>query len=149
STVVVGAPFKNTNTGAAYVFVRSGSTWSQQAELTASDGASFDQFGNSVAISDNTAVVGALTKNSGTGAAYVFVRSGTTWSQEAELSASDGAPFDAFGRSVATSGSTAVVGALGKNTSTGAAYVFVRSGTTWSQRGVLTAFDGVSGNYFG
>ncbi len=153
STAVVSAPFRGASSGATYVFVRSGSTWSQQAELTASDGAAGDEFGSSVAIAGSTAVVGASGKNSNSGAAYVFERSGTTWSQRAELTASDGRSGDQFGHAVAISGSgsgsTAVVGAFAKNSSKGAAYVFVRSGTTWSQQAKLAAFDGASGDEFG
>jgi hypothetical protein len=104
------------------VFGRSGTAWSQQAELTASDGASVDSFGNSVALSGDTALIGAPTGNR-TGAAYVFGRSGTTWSQQAKLTASDGAFDDLFGYSVALSGDSALIGATGKNV----AYVFGRS----------------------
>jgi hypothetical protein len=149
TTAVVGADTKNSGTGAAYVFTRSGSTWSQQAKLTASDGASGDDFGFSVALSGSTAVVGADTKNSSTGAAYVFTRSGTTWTQQAKLTASDAAASDSFGFSVAIANSTAVVGADTKNSSTGAAYVFVRSGTTWSQQAKLTASDAAANGFFG
>ena len=83
-----------------------------QAKLTAADGGPNDYFGTSVAISGDTAVVGVPYQDdySGTGAAYVFVRSGGTWSQQAKLTASDGAAFDWFGCSVALSGDTAVVG---------------------------------------
>jgi FG-GAP repeat len=124
STAVVGADAKNSNTGAAYVFTRSGSTWTRQAELTSSDGAANDFFGLSVAISGSTAVVGAPGKNTFTGAAYVFTRSGSAWSQQAELTASGGVGGDDFGVSVALSGSTTAAGAPFKNSSTGAAYVF-------------------------
>ena len=79
--------------------------------MKASDGAPSDQFGTSVAISGSTAVVGAYRKDSGAGAAYIFVRSGTTWAQQEELTASDRAAGDGFGASVAISGSKAVVGA--------------------------------------
>jgi hypothetical protein len=106
------------------VFVGSGATWTQQAKLIASDGAVSDGFGISVAISGTTAVVGAPGKNSYTGAAYVFVGSGTTWTQQAKLTAADGAANDQFGYSVAISGTTVVVGADGKNSGTGAAYVY-------------------------
>jgi uncharacterized protein (DUF2345 family) len=149
STVVVGAPYKHSYKGAAYVFVRSGSTWSQEAELAASDRARGDLFGIPVALSGDTAVVGAPYKHSRTGAAYVFVRSGSTWSQQAELTASDRARLDLFGTSVAISGPTAVVGADAKDSYKGAAYVFVRSGTTWSQQAELTASDGASSDLFG
>jgi hypothetical protein len=149
STAVVGAYGKNSDTGAAYVFVRSGSTWSQQAKLTASDGLAHDEFGYSVALSGSTAVVGAIGNNSFTGAAYVFTRSGSTWSQRTELTAAGGGAGGFFGVSVALSGSTAVVGAIGDNTGTGAAYVFKGSGIAWSQQGELTATDGASGDQFG
>ncbi|MHB8735809.1 MAG: FG-GAP repeat protein [Terriglobales bacterium] len=169
TTALVGAYGKtigaNTNQGAAYVFTRSGTTWSQQQELTANDGAANDRFGRSVALSGDgsTALVGAYYKtiytrfgaNVGQGAAYVFTRSGTTWSPQQELKADDGAANDRFGNAVALSvdGSTALVGArsktIGANSYHGAAYVFTRSGTTWSQQQELTASDGAAGDYFG
>ncbi len=120
----------------------------QQAELTASDGASGDFFGGSVSISGNTVVVGAPGKNTNTGAAYVFVRSGTTWTQQAELTASDGVSGDSFGWSVSVYGNTVVVGSPWQNINTGAAYVFVRSGTTWSQQAELTASDAAATRLF-
>ncbi len=149
STAVVGAYAKNSGTGAAYVFVRSGSTWTQQAELTASDAVSGDVFGHSVAVSGSTVVVGAQNKNSTAGAAYVFVRSGSTWTQQAELTASDAASGDLFGFSVAVSGSIVVVGAPIKNSDRGAAYVFGQSGSTWTQQQELTASDAASCDHFG
>jgi hypothetical protein len=159
-TVGVGASRQGVGShsfqGAAYVFTLSGSTWSLQQELTASNGAAFDQFGYSVAISGDTIVVGAIqfvVGTSGPGAAWVFTRSGTTWSQQQELTASDGAASDFFGGTVSISGDTVVVGAarhkVGANTSQGAAYVFTRSGTTWSQQQELTADDGGQGDNFG
>ena len=86
-------------------------TWTQQQELTASDGVADDLFGSAVSVSGDTAVIGAASKNSGRGAAYVFVRSAGVWTQQQELTASDGAPNDSFGISVSVSGDTAVVGA--------------------------------------
>jgi hypothetical protein len=149
NTAVVGATLKNANAGAAYVFVRNGTTWSQQAELTASDGVPFDEFGGSVAVSGTTILVGANGNLTSPGAAYVFVRSGTTWSQQAKLTASDATASDAFGTSVALSGNTALVGAAGSNSFTGAAYVFVPSGATWTQQAKLTASNGAAGDAFG
>ncbi|MCC6903570.1 MAG: FG-GAP repeat protein [Polyangiaceae bacterium] len=163
---VLGAPLASApakNQGAAYVFFRSGSVWSQQQKLVASDGATGDQFGTSVAVATDGAVVGApkatVSGASERGTAYAFARSGTTWSQQQKLTASDGAAGHLFGESVALSGTTAVVGApmttlidneigpmpLGN----GAAYVFVRSGSTWSQQAKLTASDGVLGDKLG
>jgi len=160
-TAVVGAYFDdvgaNDRQGSAYVFTRSGTTWSQQQKLAAADGAANDEFGWSVAIAGNTVVVGALESDVGAnfsqGAAYVFVRSGTAWSQQQKLTAADGAASDLFGWSVALSGDTAVVSAeydtVGANAYQGSAYVFVRSGTTWSQQQKLTAADGAANDYFG
>jgi hypothetical protein len=146
---VVGAVGKNLETGAAYVFVRSGATWTIQAKLTAADAAESDWLGNSVSIYDETAIVGAVGKNLATGAAYVFVRSGTTWTQQAKLTASDAVESDWFGYSVSVSDSAAVVGATENNGSRGAAYVFVRSGTTWTQQLKQTASDAASLDNFG
>ena len=140
---------RNTGQGVAYVFARSGGVWSQQQELTASDGAANDFFGISVSVSGDTAVIGAYGKNAGQGAAYVFVLSAGVWSQQQELTASGGIALDGFGSGVAVSGDTAVIGAPGKNSDVGAGYVFVSSGGVWSQRQELTASDGVANDYFG
>jgi len=160
-TALVGAYGVNVGAksqqGSAYVFVRSGMAWSQQKKLIASDGVAGDQFGGSVALSGDTALVGAMGDDVGTninqGSAYVFVRSGTAWSQQAHLIASDGAAYDYFGFSVALSGDTALVGAyqdtVGTNSAQGSAYVFVRSGTAWSQQAKLIASDGAAHDWFG
>jgi FG-GAP repeat len=114
----------------------------QQAQLLASDGVANDLFGSSIAISGDTALVGAA------GAAYVFTRSGGTWSQQAKLTAPDG-----LGGSVALDGDTAVVGApgedVGANPDQGSVYVFARSGGIWSLQAKLTAATGAAYEYFG
>ena len=143
--------------GAAYVFVRNGDTWTQQQELTASDGSLGDNFGNSVAISGDTTVIGAYFKGlngqGSVGAAYVFFRSGGVWTQQQELTASDGALEDFFGASVSISGNNALIGASNKTISpvdqVGAAYIFVRSGTQWTQRQEFTPPDGNLHDQFG
>ncbi len=167
------------NSGAAYVFVRKGATWSPQAYLKASNTGPSDAFGSSVAISKDTIVVGAFREDSAAtgvdgdgssngandaGAAYVFVRKGTTWSQQAYLKASNTGANDFFGQSVAICGETLIVGAplessnangVGGDESddsapqAGAAYVFVRSGTTWSQQAYLKEANSVAGDGFG
>jgi hypothetical protein len=156
NTAVVGSTGKNTNQGAAYVFVRNGTTWTQQQQLTANDGALQDQFGVAVAISGNTIIVGAwqdgVGANARQGSAYVFTRSGATWTQETKLNASDGAASDLFGASVALVGNTAVVGArqdFSAPIGNGKVYVFTRSGTVWSEQQKLTASDGASTDVFG
>ena len=157
-TAVVGANFddgKGVDSGSAYVFVRSGTTWTEQAKLTASDAAALDQFGIEVSISGDTAVVGAFSDDdsgSRSGSAYVFVHSGATWTEQAKLTASDAAIDDRFGRSVSVSGDTAVVGAVGDDDdgqNSGSAYVFVRSGTTWTEQAKLTASDAATFDIFG
>ncbi len=160
-TVVVGAPFASgaagSNQGSAYVFVRNGGVWSQQQELIASDAAAGDQFGHSVAISGETVVVGARNHAGAAGlqqgSAYVFARSEGVWSEQQELLASDGGAFDLFGgNSVAISGETVVVGAeLGGAAANrqGSAYVFARSGTVWTQQQKLLASDGEPFDNFG
>ena len=161
-TALVGADYDdvvgaNDNQGSVYVFTRSGTVWSQQAKLTGSNGEAGDIFGNSVALSGDTALVGALMDDIGAnvdqGSAYVFTRSGTTWSQQAKLTAADGAANDYFGVSVALSGDTALVGSflddVGANANQGSVYFFTRSGTTWSQQAKLTALDGAANDCFG
>lgn len=157
-TALVGALHSDAisgDSGSAYVFVRSGNTWNQQVKLTPGDGAINDNFGRSLAISGDTAVIGAYNDDdngTNSGSAYVFVRNGTTWSQQAKLTASDGAAGDRFGVSVAVSGDTAVVGSANDDddgTNSGSAYVFVRSGTTWSQQAKLSASDGAPGDWLG
>ena len=190
-TVIVGAPGEDSSatgvdgdqtdntaagSGAAYVFVRNGGVWSQQAYLKASNTGPGDLFGSSVAISGDVIIVGApgessaatgvngdQTSNSapGSGAAYVFARNGNVWSQQAYLKASNtGGPYvlfnggDGFGGSVGVSGDIAVVGAANEDSgatgvngdqtsnsafNSGAAYVFVRTGTDWTQQAYLKA----------
>jgi hypothetical protein len=157
-TAVIGALYdddRGPNSGAAYVFIRSGGSWVRQAKLTASDGAANDFLGLSVAVSGDTAVIGADgddDNGSDSGSAYVFIRSGSTWVQQAKLTASDGASSDFFGYSVAVDGSTTVIGAYGDSdngANSGAAYVFIRSGSSWMQQARLTATGGAAYHYFG
>ena len=146
-TAVVGASRDDdggSNSGSAYVFTRSGTTWTQQQKLTASDPGTSGIFDFSVAIDGDTVVVGA----NGLGSAYVFTRSGTTWTQQQNLKGSDTASGDNFGFSVGISGDTVVVGAI-IDAPSGSAYVFTRSGTTWTQQQKLTASDTTSGEQFG
>ena len=120
-TIVVGEIFATTgtkgDTGAAYLFTGSGSSWSQAAELTASDGAAGDGFGDSVGIAGTAVVVGAESASiggrGGQGAAYIFLSTGSSWTQAAKITAPDGAAADGFGSSVAFSGGAIAVGAPG------------------------------------
>lgn len=148
-----GADFDGVSQGAAYVFVRSGDTWTQQAKLTAPDGADGDEFGFAAAISGDTIVAGArfaaIDGINGHGAAYVFVRSGDTWTEQAKLWADDGAAYDEAGFSVAIGGDTVLVGSPFANASQGKAYVFTRSGTDWAPEATLAADDGAASDRFG
>jgi hypothetical protein len=157
-TIIAGAYRQDTggtDAGAAYIFTRSGTTWSQQQKIQASDKAVEDRFGRGVAISDDTVIVGAYTEDAGgtdAGAAYIFTRSGTTWSQQQKLTASDAAAGDKLGFAVAIDDNTVVIGASYEDaggTDAGAAYIFTRSGTTWSQQQKLTASDAAAGDRFG
>lgn len=142
------------DSGAAYVFRFDGTSWTQEAKLTASDGKAGDQFGNSVGISGDTVVVAAARAGRGVdrGAAYVFRFDGTSWSQEAKLTASDPKNKDLFGWSVGISGDQIVVGAIkgdGGERDAGAAYVFQRTGTAWSEELKLLASDAEQTDRFG
>jgi hypothetical protein len=154
-TVVVGAPGQLVNSsdapGAAYVFTRSGSSWSQQAELGVPSAPMLGIFGEQVAVSSNTAIVLAnpQTSNfnaSGFGAAFVFVQSGSSWTQQAELAS--GAFNQSSPGSVAIEGDTALIGAPFHNPnagpSAGTVFVYERSGNTWDQQAALTAQFGFS-----
>jgi hypothetical protein len=153
STALVGARGHNSGTGSAYVFTLGWGGWSPAGGLAASDGASDDQFGWSVALSapGSTALVGARGHETQTGAAYVFTLGWGGWSQAGELTAADGVSGDLFGSSVALSarGATALIGAPDRDTLTGAAYVFSRHRGTWSQAGELTASDAAASDEFG
>jgi hypothetical protein len=153
-SALVGAPYSNNYPGAAYVFVGAGAAWTVQAKLTASDGTNGDFFGFSVDLDGNTALVGAGNDMGVyTNAAYVFVRSDGTWTQQAKLTGSVASTYSQFGFSVAVEGNTAVVGAyfddVGETPYPGSAYVFARSGTTWVEQDRLTASDGASSDNFG
>src|SRR6266498_2791055 len=156
-TVVVGALFDDgaagLQQGSAYVFARSGGVWTQQQKLLASDAAAGAVFGNSVAISGETVVVGAQfdddVAGDNQGSAYVFARSDGVWSQQQKLLASDARCCgEAFGESVAISGETVVVGSGGGGVG-GSAYVFARSSGVWSQQQKLRASDAAVADSFG
>jgi hypothetical protein len=194
NTMVVGAAFEASsatgvngnqsdngaaNSGAAYVFVRTGTTWTQQAYLKASNSGADDRFGAAVAVSGDTIVVSAPEESSAatgvdgdqasnaapqSGAVYVFVRNGSTWTQQAYLKASNAEAHDWFGIAVAVSGSTIVVGASSEASAatgvngdgssnaapnSGAAYVFTSTAGVWSQQAYLKASNTESTDLFG
>jgi hypothetical protein len=142
STALIGGPFDNSEAGAAWVFTRSGSTWTQQAKLTGGEEVGGSLFGISAALSSdgNTALIGGFGDNGHVGAAWVFTRSGSTWTQQGlKLIAESGEiGGGGFGISVALSseGNTALIAGARDNTYVGAAWVFTRSGSTWTQQGL-------------
>ncbi len=143
STAIVGGDIDPEQPGAAYVFVHTGASWTQQAILTGvgeSNVRGFGAFGTSVAISEDgeTAVVGGPADGGGLGAVWMFTRSGSTWTQQGTKLTPSGAVGEAqFGQSVALSaaGNTLLVGAPGAGKKLGAVWVFTRSGESWSQEG--------------
>ncbi len=194
NTLVVGAPFESSNatgvngnqannsafsSGAAYVFTRSGSSWTQQAYLKASNTNNGDLFGSQVALDGDTAVIGAVGEASNSsgvngsqtnnaapeaGAVYVFTRTGTAWSQQAYLKASNADASDLFGSSLGINQDLVVVGAPGEASDAsgvngdqnnnslddaGASYVFIRNGNNWSQQAYLKASNPGGGDEFG
>ena len=157
-TLVVGSPnadvmgTQGANKGAAYIFTRSGNVWTERQKIFASDFSASRNFGWSVAISGNTVLVGESPNISSSGtrlaAAYFFAGDGTNWTQQQEITASDGTIGDGFSWSVAINGDTAIIGALPAN-NLGFAYVFTRSGTNWSQQKKLIPSDGATNKGFG
>jgi len=129
--------------------------WIEQPKLLASDGATWDYFGNSVSISGDYAIVGADgDDNNGdwVGSVYIFKRDGTRWVQQQKLMASDGDPGDYFGYTVSISGDYAIVGSVGDDDNgwdSGSAYILKRDGTTWVQQQKLLASDGAPEARFG
>ena len=155
-TAVIGARQDDDNgsqSGSAYVFTKVSGVWSQKAKLIASDGAANDEFGISVAVDGDTAVIGARQGDTRNGAAYVFTKVSGVWSQKAKLTADDGAADDEFGISVAVEGDTVVIGAYQDDDNgdlSGSAYVFTRdSSGGWRQRDKLTASDGAERDRYG
>src|SRR5262249_22540966 len=138
--------------GSVHVFERSGDQWQEEALLTASPSKPFDGFGWAIALQGDTLAVSSLGANDAHGAVYVFVHVASSWLQQAELVADDGDHSDDFGWSVALSGNTVVVGASHEQTGglyAGAAYVFARSGSSWSQQAKLQAADPGDEDNFG
>ncbi len=144
NTALVGAVDADGEAGAAYVFTRSNGIWSEQAKITGgTEESGKGSFGRGVALSadGNTALVGAWTDHLGVGAAFVFTRSNGAWSQQGpKLTASGehGPGLLGFRVAISGDGNTALLGASGDSGETGAAFVFVRSGSTWSQQAELT-----------
>ena len=164
-TIAVGAYFFNGGgysiSGAAYIFTRSGSTWTQQQRLLAPSPQNNGYFGTTIALSGDSVIVGEFGDNSLQGAAHIFTRSGSTWSHQQEITASGGTnPGNRrFSINLDIDGDTAVVGAYYENfgfspvnTEAGAVYIFTRSGSTWTQQQRI-GYESIESNksfaYFG
>lgn len=164
NTALVGAIGDDNEAGSAYIFTRIGGVWIQQAKLTASDRVLGDEFGLSVALSGDVALVGApadqqTSGDMNQGSAYIFVKPASGWAdmtETAKLRSSDGAMNDRFGRSVALDGNIALIGAPQHKVTylnQGAAYIFIKPAGGWVSTSAfaaqLTASDGASGDLFG
>lgn len=165
--IVVSAPgddVNGSNSGSAYVFTKPLGNWqdmTENAKLLASDGTVSDFFGSSVDIDGDVIVVGAEDAgviNNEPGAAYIYVKSGSNWTnsnQTAKLTASDGSHDDFFGASVGISGDDVIIGSWSDDdlgTASGSAYVFSKPVSGWAnmtQTAKLNASDGASTDYFG
>jgi hypothetical protein len=154
--LLVGAPaaaYGASGPGAVYVFRKTGDTWVESQKLIASDGLSGDQFGDAIALSGGTLVVGAddvtIKGQFYQGAAYVFVQSNGIWSQMQKLTGDDSAEFDHFGSAVAVQGSMILIGAPDRNLLIGEVYVFSGSNNSWNQTQSLTVNDNIYFPEFG
>jgi hypothetical protein len=157
-TVLVGAPGVDDagpESGAAYVFVQVGDEWIQQARFIGDDIGIFDRFGSAVAVHENTAIVGTHGKDevgADSGAAYVFVRNGAAWAQQAKLTHRGAVPGDLFGFAVSVYGDNILIGAHQSDAAgpdSGAVYLFTRNGGRWTQDLLLMPNDIGIGDEFG
>ncbi len=152
------------DSGAVYVFTRTNGIWSRQAYLKASNTEANDEFGWSLALTGDTLAVGAPGEDSASGAVYVFTRTGSDWSQQAYVKASNTEANDGFGESVALTGNTLAVGATGEASvatgvdgdetdnsavESGAVYVFTRMGSDWTQQAYVKASNAEASDWFG
>jgi hypothetical protein len=159
--IIVGAPKDDNDSGSAYIFAKPASGWTDMTETAKLTGLGYNNFGSSVSISGNFAIVGAPWNNdqgSRSGKVYLFEKPATGWTdmtETAKLTANDGASYDYFGSNVAISGDTIVVSAFGNDdngSGSGSAYIFEKPATGWTdmvETAKLTASDASSGDTFG
>lgn len=150
--LIVGADGVDSYKGAAYIFFYDGTTWSLQEKIVAPDRIASDDFGCSVAMSGNFAIVGASGDDNSRGSAYIFLRNGSDWQYFTKIYETNGSGSDFFGCSVGISGNLAIVGVYGdddKASNAGSAIVYGFNGTSWIQGTKLIASDGASGDNFG
>ncbi len=160
NTAIVGVPKDDdagADSGSAYIFFHDGKRWKQQAKLVPQDLAKGESFGDAVFVRENVVIIGAPKHSHGglrlAGAVYVFGRRGETWVQQAKLTANDARKGDQFGRAIAMSGDTIIVGApmydSDDGRDAGTAYVFTRDGEGWNQQAKLIAKDTNPSDRFG
>jgi hypothetical protein len=151
NTAIVGGYYDNNSKGAAWIFSRNGTTWTQQGSKLVGTGAVGNAYqGSSVSLSadGNTVIIGGNNDNNGKGAAWIFTRNGTKWIQQGSKLVGNGAVGNAYqGSSVSLSadGNTAIVGGYNDNNSKGAAWIFTRNGTKWIQQGSKLVGNGTVG----
>jgi len=143
--IIIGTPFSDSTKGSAYIFRKKGNNWIESQKLRSSNSIVGAYFGSSVSIYKDRAIIGALGENFWVGSAYIFKREGTTWIEEQNITASDGAALNYFGIAVSIMGEYAIVGAMGAQS----AYIFKKENTSWLEKQKLIASDGTSRNYFG
>lgn len=154
-SVLIGAPNRpgasagSHAQGAAYVYLQTLGTWSQQARLNANAAANGDRFAAAVALDGDRALISAPLANNGIGRAYVYERSGALWTAQAQLDAANGAAGDRFGWSVALDGDDAMVGAPFALATCGASYRFRRNGVAWGELPKSTIAVPLQGNLAG
>ena len=159
-TLVVGAPGHSHAgirfSGAVYVFGRQGGKWVEQSKITAEDAAKSDRFGASVGVHEDTIIIGSTLNDAGrgkdAGAAYIFVREGNAWKQQAKLVGDDSRPGDHFGAGVATTGKIAIIGAPlheEEGLGSGAAYAFLNTDGVWKETEKIVPDNPVKGLVFG
>lgn len=154
--IAIGAYGMDSSRGVVYIFTGSGAAWMQEANIYASDRATSDFYGMKVAITanGNSVIVGARGDDdmgSTSGSAYIHVRNGTIWTQQAKITATNGTSSSVFGAAldITDAGDTVLVGAYGKNSNTGSAYIFTRTETEWVQRKIMIGSNAVAGYNFG
>ncbi len=151
-TVMIGATGQDTptsNSGAVYVFTKSGGTWTQTQKLMPSDPSANKVFGFWIRISGNTAAIGAPGDNGNIGAIYIFEKSGGIWTEKAKLLPTGGSSGEYFSYKFGLSGDLLAAGAVGYNTNTGRTYIYERSGGVWSQTQIIQGTDTAAGDRFG
>jgi Secretion system C-terminal sorting domain/FG-GAP repeat len=151
NTAIIGGFLDSTGTGAAWIFTRSGTTWTQQGGKlvgTGGTGASYQGYSVGLSADGNTAIIGGPDDNSAQGAAWIFTRSGSTWTQEGSKlvgSGNTGAAYQGVSVALSADGNTAIIGGSQDNSFNGAAWVFTRSGSVWTQQGSKLAGTGNTG----